>query len=130
MTEPKPPSNVLNIALWIAQLVLAASLVWASMLKLFQPIEKLSAMWPWVAQVPVMLVKATGIVDLIAALGLVIPQLLGKPKLTALAAIGIIMLMVCASIFHISRGEASVIGVNIMFAVIAAVIVWGRLRKI
>ena len=129
MTDQKAPSKTLNIALWVAQLVIASSLVWASMLKLFQPIEKLSAMWPWVAQVPVMVVKLTGIVDLLGALGLVMPQLLGKSKLTAIAAIGIIVLMVSASIFHLSRGEGYLIGVNIMFAVIAAVIVWGRLRK-
>lgn len=42
---------------------------------------------------------------------------------------GIVGLMVCASIFHITRGEASLIGVNIIFAVIAGFIAWGRLVK-
>ncbi|HXD91934.1 MAG TPA: DoxX family protein [Bacteroidia bacterium] len=124
------PSKAIHITLWVAQAVLASSLIWASMMKLFQPIEKLSAMWPWTGQVPMIVVKFTGIVDLLGALGLILPSLIRfKPKLTPIAAIGIIVLMICASIFHIVRGEASVIGVNIIFAIIAAFIAWGRFKK-
>ena len=120
----------MHIVLWIAQAVLAISLVWAALMKLGQPIEKLSAMWPWTGQVPAGLVKLTGLLDLASALGLILPSLLRiKPNLTAVAAMGIVVLMVCASIFHITRGEASLIGVNIIFAVIAGFIAWGRLVK-
>ena len=130
MTDQQKPSKALNISLWVAQVILAASLVWASMLKLFQPIEKLSVMWPWAGQVPALLVKFTGIIDLLGAIGLTLPQLLNlKPKLTPIAAICIIILMICASTFHIVRGEASVIGVNIVFAILAAFIAWGRFTK-
>lgn len=120
----------MKISLWAAQLLLAAGFIWASMMKLFQPIEQLSAMWPWTGQVPLALVKFTGIVDLLAASGLILPSLTRiQPKLTPITAIGIIALMLCASIFHISRGEASVIGINIIFALIAAFIAWGRFKK-
>jgi len=127
MTTQKTPSSGLNIALWVAQVILASSLIWASSLKLFQSVDKLAAMWPWVAQVPQAMLKFTGIVDMLAGFGLVLPTLLRiKPKLTAVAALGVIVLMVCASVFHIMRGEASVIGVNVVFAVLAAFIAWGR----
>lgn len=127
MTNQQAPSKALNIALWVAQVILAGSLIWASMLKLFQPIEKLSAMWPWTSQIPLTLVKFTGIIDLLGAMGLILPILLQvKPKLTPIAAICIIILMICASVFHIERGEASVIGVNIVFTIMAAFIAWGR----
>jgi len=130
MINQQAPSKALNIILWVAQIILASSLIWASMLKLFQPVAQLAVMWPWVAQVPVALVKFTGIVDLSGALGLILPQLIRfKPKLTPITAICIIVLMICASIFHIRRGEASVIGVNIGFAIIAAFIAWGRFTK-
>ena len=126
----KQPSRAINIALWIAQILLAASMVWAASMKLFSPIDKLSAMWPWTAQVPVWLVKFTGVIDMLGAAGLILPALLRiKPVLTPIAAICIIVLMVCASVFHISSGEASVIGVNIVFAVLAAFIAWGRFRE-
>ncbi|MFD1141510.1 DoxX family protein [Larkinella insperata] len=120
----------MHLLLWAAQGILAASLFWAAGLKLFQPIEKLAALWPWAGQVPVSLVKLTGLVDLLGAVGLLAPTLLRvKPKLTAIAAIGIVILMACASVFHSIRGETSVIGVNLFFALIAAFIAWGRLRK-
>jgi hypothetical protein len=37
--------------------------------------------------------------------------------------------MICASIFHISRGEGSQIGFNVLFAALSAFVAWGRLRK-
>lgn len=127
-TEQKTPM-AMNISLWIAQVLLAASLAWASWMKLFQPADKLAEMWPWTAN-NATLVKVTGIVDLLAGLGLVLPALLRiQPKLTVYAAFGTIVLMGAASIFHISRGEASQIGVNIVFAAFAVFIAWGRLKK-
>jgi len=130
MENQQKTSKIIHITLWGAQVILAGSLIWAASMKLFQPIEKLSAMWPWTSQISVTAVKLTGIVDLLGALGLILPALLRtRPKLTPIAAIAIVLLMLCASIFHIARGEASLIGVNIVFAVIAAFVAWGRLRK-
>jgi hypothetical protein len=43
------------------------------------------------------------------------------------AAIGVVILMICAGIFHLTRGEAVI--VNIVFAIIATFIAWGRLRS-
>jgi hypothetical protein len=98
-------------------------------MKLFQTTGKLAEMWPWTADNAI-LVKLTGILDLLAGIGLVLPALLRiQPKLTIYAAYGTIALMVTASIFHIARGEASQIGVNIFFAVFAILIAWGRLKK-
>ncbi|GAB4019349.1 DoxX family protein [Spirosoma koreense] len=131
MTSQQQSSKVLDRILWIVQLILAVSLLWAAAMKWFQPIDKLSAMWPWVGQVPSALVKFTGLVDFLGAFGLVLPAWLRiKPQLTPLAAVGIIALMIIASIFHSLRGEASVIGVNIVFALMAAFVAWGRFRKV
>ena len=129
MANQQKPSKILNFLLWAAQIILAASLGWASMMKLFQPVEKLAAMWPWVSQVPNALLKFTGVVDLLGAAGLILPALFRiKPWLTPITAVSIILLMIIASIFHIARGEASVITANIVFAAIAAFIAWGRFK--
>lgn len=126
--EPKE-SKVMNVILWIAQVILAISFIWAAMMKLFQSADKLAEMWPWTAD-NVSLVKLTGILDLLAGIGLILPALLRiQPKLTIYAAYGTIALMITASIFHIVRGEASQIGVNIFFAVFAVFIAWGRQKK-
>ena len=127
MNVSKQKSKALNIALWVAQVLLAASLLWAASMKLFQPVQTLAAMWPWVGQVPNSLVKITGIVDLLGGLGLVLPGLLKiKPRLTFWAATGIIILMIVASAYHISRREASFIIPNMVFAVMAIFVAWGR----
>ncbi len=130
MSNPQPSSKIISIALWAAQFILAATLVWASYMKLVQPVDQLATMWPWAGEVPVAFVKFTGIIDLLGAIGLILPALTRiKPVLTPIAAVAVIVLMLCASIFHISRGEASVTGVNVVFALIAAFIAWGRFKK-
>lgn len=129
MSTDHKKSNTINILLWIAQGLLAASLIWSSSMKLFQPVQKLAEMWPWAAENE-FLVKFTGVLDLLAAFGLILPALLHiQPKLTVYAAYGTIALMVAASLFHIARGEASQIGVNIFFAAFAAFISWGRQKR-
>ncbi|MGN8034450.1 DoxX family protein [Chitinophaga sp. 22321] len=52
-----------------------------------------------------------------------------KPQLTPVAAVGALALMICAIIFHVSRGEAAVIGANIVAAAMAGFIIWGRFKK-
>ncbi|SEW52727.1 DoxX family protein [Chitinophaga arvensicola] len=127
MTSQQKHSKLVLWALWAAQALLAAGFIWAAAMKLFLPVTKLSAMWPWTAQLPVPLVKGTGIIDLLGGTGILLPSLLRiQPRFTAFTAIGIIALMIAAGIFHIARGEASLIGVNIVFAIIATFIVWGR----
>jgi len=119
----------MSIALWSAQIILALGLIFGSIMKLAQSVEKLSTTWPWAGQVPPALVKITGVIDLLGALGLILPTLLNiKPRLTSLAAVGVIVLMICASIFHIARGEGSQIGINVFFGLLAAFIAWGRFK--
>lgn len=124
-------AKALNISLWIAQILLASTLLFGGATKLFRPIEDVSTMWPWTGQIPIELVEFTGIIDLLGAVGLILPALFRiKPILTPAAAIGTIILMICASIFHISRGETSQIVPNIIFAFIGVFIAWGRLKNI
>ena len=123
------PSKTMHITLWVAQILVAFFLLTGAALK-FQPIEKIAAMMPWAGQVPATVVRLLGVIDLLGAIGLILPSLLRiKPLLAVWAAIGVIALMVCAIVFHLSRGEASVIGVNIFCALIATFIAWGRLKK-
>lgn len=129
MTQRQKPSKAIHIVLWIAQVVLAAFFIAGATMK-FQPIEMIAAMMPWTGQVPAWVVRLLGVLDLFGAIGLILPSLLRiKPHLTPWAAIGIMALMACAIIFHVSRGEASVIGVNIVIVLMAAFVVWGRLAR-
>jgi len=130
MTPSHTPSKALNITLWIFQALLAATLIWAAILKLFKSPQELAAMWPWAGEVSPALVKLTGLTDLLGGVGLIAPALLRmKPVLTPVAALGVVVLMACASVFHIARGEASQIGFNVVVAAIAGFIAWGRSRR-
>lgn len=129
MTNHRNTPKALIIACWLCQILLAVTLLWASAMKLFKPTGELAQMWPWVADNPA-LTKITGIVDLLGGIGIVLPSILRlKPALTIYTGYGIIALMIAASVFHISRGEAPQIGFNIFVGVVAGFIVWARSRK-
>lgn len=99
-------------------------------MKATQPITQLSATLPWTGQVPEALVRFIGISEFLGAIGLVLPSLLRiKPHLTVWAAVGLAITMVLALIFHVFKGEVSVIGINIFLGLVAAFIAWGRSRK-
>ena len=61
----------MNILLWVVQAILAGSLVWAGSMKLFQDASKLASMWPWTGE-HATLTKMTGVLDILAAIGLVL----------------------------------------------------------
>ncbi|MCE7042465.1 DoxX family protein [Dyadobacter sp. CY312] len=130
MATQQKTTGFLHIALWSAQVLLAASMVWGATMKLFTPIDELSNMWPWAAQVSPAFLNFTAIVDILGALGLILPALLRiQPTLTPIAAVGIVVLMISAAAFHIQRDEASQIGANVAFAFVAIFIAWGRFTK-
>ncbi len=129
MKKQTTTSKTWNILLWTAQIILSGSLLWSGSVKLFQSIEELKTMWPWTGEVSPKFVKLTGVFDLLGAFGLILPALLRfKPVLIPWSAIGIILLMIAGGVFHVSRGETEQIGVNIMFAVFAGLIAWGRFK--
>ncbi len=129
MTTEQKKIDFLNIGLWVAQILLAVTFGWAAFMKLFQSPGQLAEMWPWTAQHAV-LVKVTGVIDLLAAIGLIIPGLFRiQRKLTVYVAYGSILFMIAATIFHTVRGEASQTPINIFVAGVAIFIVWGRSKK-
>jgi len=129
MTSTQKKSRVIHITLWMAQILLAATMLMGAVFK-FMPISQVSAMMPWMGETPPWGVRALGMIDLIGAVGLILPALLRiNPILTPWAAVGVVALMLCASVFHISRGEASDIGINIFAALLAVYVAWGRFKK-
>lgn len=123
MAAERKTSKTRNVLLWVAQVILALTFIWAGSMKIFAP-EKLP--FPWVKDNPG-LALITGFVDLLGGIGIVLPALLRiQPRLTVYSAYGIIALMIAASIFHISRGEAGDIGFNIFTVALGVLVVWGR----
>ena len=122
-------SNVWNVILWVAQVIVAGMFLMAGLMKVSTPLDELSKMMPLAKDAPV-LIRFIGLSELAGGLGLLLPAALRiKPWLTRWAAIALVVVMVLALIYHISRGEISSIGINIVLGVLAGFIAWGRAGK-
>lgn len=127
----KQNQKSLTSALWIVQVLLSIGFIAGGAMKLFMPVNKLAAIWPWAAEVPVALLKVIGFIDVVAATGILVPSVFKiMPKLVFVTALCIIVLMVSAAIFHFYRGEAASTPVNFIFAFMAAFVAWGRYKRL
>lgn len=113
--------KLLHVSLRILEFLISALVILSAGMKLFMPIEQLAAMYPWTGQLPVVFVRTMGVIDLLGGIGMLLPAV------RRYAAIGIVLLMICACIFHLSRGEGNVIGFNIVVGLIVGAIAWRRL---
>ncbi|HYK86965.1 MAG TPA: DoxX family protein [Ktedonobacteraceae bacterium] len=117
----------MNIALWIVQILLALAFLMAGTLKATQPIEKLAARMTWVQSVRSWMVRLIGILEILGAIGLILPAVTGIWSwLTPVAAIGLVLTMIGAMVLHSSRREFSGLGVNVVLLLLALFIVYGR----
>jgi uncharacterized membrane protein YphA (DoxX/SURF4 family) len=99
----------------------------AGFMKVTQPKEKLAVNMAWVNDFSANNVKIIGLLEILAAIGLILPSLTRiLPILTPLAAVGLILTMIGAAITHLRRGETPVIVVNIVLLLLAAFVAYGR----
>lgn len=113
--------------LWILQVLLAVVLLITGTTKLTQPRRKLAAgMMKWAADVSDEQFRAVGLLEVLAAIGLVLPAALNiAPVLTPLAATGVALMMVVATATHMRLDEgrrATVPIVILLMAVVVAVL--------
>jgi uncharacterized membrane protein YphA (DoxX/SURF4 family) len=102
-----------DTVLWALQILLALAFGAAGLMKATQPKEKLAANLPWVEDFSAGTVKAIGVVEVLGAIGLILPAALDiLPVLTPLAAAGLAITMVLAAVVHLRRKEYSGIVVN------------------
>ncbi|MDH2425043.1 DoxX family protein [Sphaerisporangium sp. TRM90804] len=119
----------MNLALWIAAGLLAAVALTGGVTKTFVPREKLAAAHGggWTGDVGAGFVKTLGVLELLAAAGLVLPAALGvAPVLVPVTAVCWVLLMVGAMITHGRRGEFMFVALNVFYLVLAVFIAWGR----
>ena len=117
----------MNIVLWIIAGVLALAFLAAGLTKLTQPKDKLAATMAWVEDFSPGAVKAIGGLEVLAAIGLILPAALDVvPVLVPLAAVGLVVLMLGAAVAHGRRKETLMIAINLVLLVLAALVVWGR----
>lgn len=124
------PSRSLRVSLWVVQALLFLLFAGAGVWKLATPVAELAAKMPWMGQVPRGFLQATGVVDLLGGIGILLPSLTRiQPRWTLLAALGCAALQVCAIVFHVSRGEAANTPFNFVLVGLALFVFWGRRSK-
>jgi uncharacterized membrane protein YphA (DoxX/SURF4 family) len=118
----------MNIAIWVVQIFLALVFLLSGALKVTQPIERLARLMKYVTAIkPPQLVRLIGILELLAAIGLILPAITGiLPWLTPVAAFGLVLTMIGAMILHVRIGEGSQIAPNIVLLLLAAFVAVSR----
>ena len=118
----------MNIALWIVAVVTALAFATAGTLKPTQPKDKLKQQMGWVEDFSPNQIRLIGATEVLGALGLILPAVTGiAPVLVPLAAAGLAVVMVLASVVHLRRGEPKVLPVNIVLFLLAAFVAIVRL---
>src|SRR3954463_9555876 len=112
-----------NRALWIVQGLLAALFLFAGGMKLITPVEVLSAMSPF----PGEFIRFIGVCEVLGAVGLILPYALRiLPGLTVLAAAGLVVIMIGATVSTLAIGGGVMALPTLVLGLLAALIVSGR----
>lgn len=116
----------MNIVLWILQILLAIVFFAHGWLFLTPPPEIAALMNE---SLPRWFQLFLGVAEILAAVGLILPGLTRVlPSLVAWAAVGIIVVMVAATVYHIARGETSSAVITAVLLAMAAFVAYMRHR--
>ena len=114
-----------NTMLWIVQGVLAAMFLLAGGSKLVMSAEQMTAPGP--VQLPVPFTRFIGVCEVLGAIGMILPGLTGiRPGLTPLAAAGLVIIMIGATVINIVNGMGAFAILTIVLGVMAAYVAYGR----
>lgn len=118
----------MTIAVWIVSGIAALAFIAAGSMKLARPKSALEPQMGWVSDFAGWQVKTIGVLEVLGALGLILPVLTGiAPILTPVAAMGLVVIMLGALVVHVRRKEWQMVGVNLVLAALAAFVAVGRL---
>lgn len=117
----------MNVALWVAQILLALTFGMAGVMKTTQPKDTLQEKLPWVQDFSPGTVRFIGAVELLAAIGLILPAVTGLATiLTPLAATGLVIVQALAAVTHVRRRELAAVVFNVVLMALALFVAWGR----
>jgi uncharacterized membrane protein YphA (DoxX/SURF4 family) len=119
---------VVNVVLWVLAGLLAAAFLGAGAMKVLRTKEQLAGSgMAWVEDFSPAMVKVIGALEILAAIGLILPAALDiAPILVPVAALGLVVMMIGAAVVHVRRKELQTIAPSLVLLVLAAVVAWGR----
>jgi hypothetical protein len=114
-----------NRALWIVQGLLAVVFLFAGVMKLVMPIEEMTKDVP----LPGLFLRFIAVAEVLGALGLILPGLLRiRPGLTPLAAAGLVLVMIGATVLTLATAGVAVALIPLAVGLLAAFVAYGRWR--
>ena len=117
----------MNVLLWIIQILLAALFLFAGVMKLVMPLEKLTGP----VAVPGLFLRFIGLCETLGGLGLILPGLLRiRPGLTPLAAAGLVIIMVGATVLNLRSGDLVTTTLTIVVGLLAAFVAYARWKVV
>ena len=120
---------MVNLALWIVQILLALLFLFSGGTKLVMPIEEMTKGMPIV--LPGWFLRFIGVCEVLGGLGLVVPWLVGiQPRLTPLAAACLVIIMIGATVITIMMGDLATALIPLVVGVLAAWVAYGRSRSV
>ena len=117
----------MNVALWIVQIVLAMMMLMAGAMKVMKSKDQLQEQMGWVEDFSENTIKAIGGLEVLGAIGLILPAVTGiAPVLVPLAAVGLAITMVGATVVHARRSEMPNVAITVMLLLMSVFVAWGR----
>ena len=118
----------MDVVLWIVAGVLAAVFLGSGLSKLAQPRKKIiDSGMGWAEDFSDGAVKAIGALEVLGALGLILPAVFDvAPVLVPIAAVGLALVMAGAAVVHARRKETPMVVANLVLLALAVFVAWGR----
>lgn len=113
----------MTYVLWVLKGLLAALFLFAGVMKFVMPIEEMTRD----IQLPGWFLRFIGVAEICGALGLILPSLLKiRPGLTPLAAAGLVVIMIGATIISLMIGSVATAVMPLVVGLLAAFVAYGR----
>jgi len=115
----------MRVALWIVQGLLALLFLFAGVAKLIMTVEEMTKDIP----LPGAFLRFIAVVEILGAIGLILPGLLSvKPGLTPLAAAGLTIIMIGATVITLTTGAVAMAVFPLVVGILAVFVAYGRWR--
>jgi hypothetical protein len=117
----------MNIALWVAQILLGLAFASAGTRKLVEPLEKMAKRWVWVSDFQLLVIRGIASLEILGATGIIVPALTHiLPWLTPVAACGLILLMLGALTTNIRYKLYPAVVYTLFLIGLAVFVAYGR----
>lgn len=117
----------MKVTVWVVSALLALAFLFIGGIKVLTPTAEMEVMSQGV---PVALLRLAGVAEILGALGLILPAATRiAPVLTPLAASGLVVVMVGATVVNIIIGMYPVVIQTVVLGLLAGFVAWARFTR-